>query len=303
MGNMAGRFSFSTPDRNRSNPWFSIGNLDVTTSVLIAGLSVISLIVWSIDVSLLEPFVLIASDVRHGQVWRLVTWPVVNASPDIWTILTIALFWYFGREIEAMLGRNRFAWFLGIIVVIPAIVATVIDLNVAGLEYPELALILVFIAQYPEARFFFNIPGWVIGVVIVGLQVLNLVAVRNDDGLLFLAVLLATTALAARSFGLLSSLNWIPQLPLPDAISGTRSSGPRRSSRGKVRGRGSGRRKGKTVVDGPWTAPSPPVPPNADTAAAQAELDILLDKISAGGLDSLTTDEKRRLNELSKRLR
>jgi hypothetical protein len=29
----------------------------------------------------------------------------------------------------------------------------------------------------------------------------------------------------------------------------------------------------------------------------------LLDKISAGGLDSLTSDEKRRLNDLSKRLR
>ena len=37
--------------------------------------------------------------------------------------------------------------------------------------------------------------------------------------------------------------------------------------------------------------------------AVQAELDALLDKISATGLESLTTDEKRRLNDLSKRLR
>ena len=42
---------------------------------------------------------------------------------------------------------------------------------------------------------------------------------------------------------------------------------------------------------------------SADAAAAQVELDELLDKISATGLDSLSTDEKRRLNELSKRLR
>ena len=35
----------------------------------------------------------------------------------------------------------------------------------------------------------------------------------------------------------------------------------------------------------------------------QAELDALLDKISADGMDGLTADEKRRLNELSKRLR
>ena len=40
-----------------------------------------------------------------------------------------------------------------------------------------------------------------------------------------------------------------------------------------------------------------------ETAAAQAELDRLLDKISADGLDSLSAEEKQRLNELSKRLR
>ena len=33
------------------------------------------------------------------------------------------------------------------------------------------------------------------------------------------------------------------------------------------------------------------------------KLDELLDKISAGGMDSLSSAEKRRLNELSKKLR
>ena len=35
----------------------------------------------------------------------------------------------------------------------------------------------------------------------------------------------------------------------------------------------------------------------------QAELDGLLDKISAQGLEALSSDEKKRLNELSKLLR
>jgi membrane associated rhomboid family serine protease len=296
---MAGRFSYSASDRNSSTPWFRLGNLDVTTTVLVAGLCVVSMVVWAIDSSLLEPFVLDAGDVRRGQVWRLVTWPVVNTPESIWTILTIAIFWYFGRELEGMLGRNRFAWFLGIVTVIPAIVAALVDLNVWGLEYVELAVLLTFIAEFPLARFFFNIPAWVLGAVIVGLQVLVLVGNRDSDGLVFLIVLLATAALAGRSFGLASGLPWLPQIPLPEFISGTRSSGPRRSSKGKVRG------KGRNVVDGPWSAPPPPPParPSPDTAAAQAELDHLLDKISASGLDSLTGDEKRRLNELSKRLR
>lgn len=298
---MAGRFSYSAPDRNQTTPWFKIGNLDVTTSVLIAGLCVVSMVIWAIDSSLLEPFILDAGKVRRGQVWRLITWPLVNTPESIWTILTIAIFWYFGRELEGMLGRNRFAWFLGIVTVIPAIVASVVDLNIWGLEYLELAVLLTFIAEFPLARFFFNIPAWVLGAVIVGLQVLVLVGNRDSSGLLFLIVLLATAALAAKSFGLASGLPWLPQIPLPDFISGTTSSGPRRSSKGKVRGRG----KGKTVVEGPWSAPPPPPPnrPSPDAAAAQAELDHLLDKISASGLDSLTSDEKRRLNELSKRLR
>ena len=61
-------------------------------------------------------------------------------------------------------------------------------------------------------------------------------------------------------------------------------------------------------MDGPWqsTLPPPPSrpPSKAPPATAdQAELDALLDKIGASGMDSLTGSEKKRLNELSKRLR
>ncbi|MDQ3469002.1 MAG: hypothetical protein M3487_04420, partial [Actinomycetota bacterium] len=47
--------------------------------------------------------------------------------------------------------------------------------------------------------------------------------------------------------------------------------------------------------------PQPPVSPEA--LADQDALDALLDKIAAGGMDSLSGDEKRRLNDLSKRMR
>jgi len=295
---MAGRFSYSASDRNASNPWFKVGSLDVTTSVLVAGLSALSMVVWAIDASLLEPFVLNADKVRHGQVWRLVTWPLVNTPESIWSILTIAIFWYFGRELEGLLGRNRFAWFLLITTLVPSIVATFTSVNVWGLEFLELAVLVVFIAEYPQARFFFNIPAWAVGLVIVGLQILVLVGNRDGSGLLFLLALVATALLAARGFGLASSLPWIPQVPLPAFMTGARSSGPRRSAKGKVRGKG----RTSEVVQGPWAAPAAPAA-SPDAIATQAELDALLDKISASGLDSLTADEKRRLNELSKRLR
>jgi hypothetical protein len=44
-------------------------------------------------------------------------------------------------------------------------------------------------------------------------------------------------------------------------------------------------------------------PASLTKTQARAELDTLLDKISAGGFGSLTVGEKRRLEELSARLR
>lgn len=295
---MAGRFSYSSPEsRYGGTPWFKVGDVDVGTAVLVAGACVLSMVVWAVSPDSLEPLFLDASDVRGGQIWRLVTWPFANA-PDFWTVITIAIFWYFGRELEGLLGRNRFAWFLGILTIVPAVFATVLDLNVAGIDYLELGVFIVFIAEHPTARFFFNIPGWVIGAVIVGLQILQLAGTRNGAGLIFLLVLLATAGLAARSFGLATQLPWIPKLPMPGAGTG-RSSTPKRRRSG---GTATSTRSRQTVVEGPWTAPTP-ARPSPDAMAAQAELDGLLDKISAGGLDSLTSDEKRRLNDLSKRLR
>ncbi len=294
---MAGRFSYSSPEsRYGGTPWFKVGDVDVGTAVLVALACAVSMFVWAIDRALLEPFVLIADKVRSGQIWRLVTWPFPT-EPDFWAVITIAIFWYFGRELEGLLGRNRFAWFLGILTIVPAVIATLVGFNVYGLEYLQLGVFIVFIAEHPTARFFFNIPGWVIGAVIVGLQVLQLAGNRNGDGLVFLLVLLVTAGLAARSFGLATQLPWIPVLPMPGA--GVEKSSPKKRRKG---GSPATTRSRQTVVEGPWAAPNMPRP-SPDAAAAQAELDVLLDKISAGGLDSLTSDEKKRLNELSKRLR
>jgi membrane associated rhomboid family serine protease len=302
---MAGRFSYSTPERGHGTPWFKIGDIDVTTTVLVAATCVLSLFVWAIDSSLLEPFVLFADDVRRGQLWRLVTWPLVNTPESIWTILTIAIFWYFGRELEGLMGRNRFATFLVILTVFPAVIATIADFDLyqsGGLSYLELGVFLTFIVEYPQVRFFFGIPGWVIGAVIVGIQLLQLLGLREIDSVLFLIVIILTAAFTARSYGLATQLPWIPKIPLPGSgPQGSSRSGARRSSSKPKRAKRRGAPPAPTVIDGPWQGTS--TPKNDGTAAAQAELDALLDKISAGGLESLSNDEKRRLNELSKRLR
>jgi hypothetical protein len=153
-----------------------------------------------------------------------------------------------------------------------------------SLNQLELMVLLVFIAEYPRRRFFFNIPGWVIGVVIVAISVLGYVGNRDWLLLLNFVLGLALTAVIARSLGLMAELTWVPNLAIR-----RKPKKPRRSRRSGGEG---------TVVPGPWQpAPTPPV------SRDQAELDALLDKIHESGMDSLTDQERQQLLVLRDRLR
>jgi membrane associated rhomboid family serine protease len=301
---MAGRFSFSVPERrNASDPWFRIGTLDVNTTMLVVLASVASMFLWAFSQEAWSNLALIPDAVRSGEVWRLVTWPLAN-QPGLWPVLTVAIFWYFGREIEGLLGRSKFAVMLLLLAVIPGLAGVALDIADYSLAGVELAVFLVFIAEYPYARFFFGIPAWAIGAVIVGIQVLQYLGYRETERIFLLFLTIAVAALTARSMGLATNLPWIPKIPYPSRAGGSRGSRRRKRAGRATRG---------DVIDGPWgttsrsgpargsTLPQPPRP--TDDPRDQIELDHLLDKISANGMDGLTSDEKRRLNELSKRLR
>jgi uncharacterized protein DUF6576 len=306
---MAGRFSISMPgSRGPNDPWFRIGALDVTTTVLVILTCVASMFVWALEGPehpILDKLILWPDLVLDGQIWRVATWPIPN-DPDIWLVIMLAIFWFFGTEVERLLGRVRFAVFLGLVTVIPGIAGTLIDLPQWGIRPIELCVFLLFVAEYPYARFFFGIPGWVIGAVILGIEIIQLLGERNEQGIVFLFVALAVAAITARSMGLLGNFPWIPAVPIGNIGQSRR----RTRSRGASRSRS--RRKGGDVVAGPWTGasrtgptgplPQPP-PPSAQAMSDQAELDALLDKISESGMDGLSGDEKNRLNELSKRMR
>ena len=162
-----------------------------------------------------------------------------------------------------------------------------------GLSLLASVMFVIFAVQYPQQPFFFGIPAWVLALVFVGIDVLRYVGDRLWGQLLLLLSAIAVGVVTVRQWGYAERLEFVPRLS-----SGQKRPAPKRQKTRKPR-RSSGK---ATVVDGPW-ADAPAPPSSADSAAAQAELDALLDKISASGLDSLSNDEKRRLNELSKRLR
>ncbi|MEP7113629.1 MAG: DUF6576 domain-containing protein [Ilumatobacteraceae bacterium] len=281
---MAGRFAYSKPNRRGPNdPWFRVGTLEIGSAALLGLMCAVSVLVYAlepIDKPILTKLALIPSKITSGQVWRILTWPLANGLERqlLWVIISIAVLWYFGSRLEEQVGRIKFARFLAMIIVIPGIVGTALDLPQAGVHTVQLVVLLTFIAEYPNVRFFFGIPAWVLGAVYVAAEVLQLAGDRDGRRLLFFVVSLLVGALAARAVGMLETFPWIPKVSMPH-----RRREPKRSRR-------------PAVVAGPWAG-------TTTTSAAQGELDELLDKISATGMSSLSKSEKERLNELSKRLR
>ena len=299
MADVADRFSFSKPDRRGPNdPWFRVGQVDFGTAAVFAALCALSLLIYGIE-PVNKPFLtklaLIPAKVLDGEIWRIATWPLANGFDDrlLWVAVSIAMLWYFGGRLEAQAGRTKFGIFLAAVIILPGIVGTFLDLPQAGCRPVQIVVLLVFIAEYPNLRFFFGIPAWALGLVVVVTDILQLTGSRAGDRVLFYLISLAIAAVAARSIGLLAAYPWIPRVPIGDGIR-TRPARPARPPRRQKAGR-------PTVVEGPWGIAS--TVPNPTSLADQAELDSLLDKIAATGMDSLSGDEKRRLNDLSKKLR
>jgi membrane associated rhomboid family serine protease len=310
---MSGRYAFSLPEPRQRDGWFRIGSIDVTTTVLITGLGLASMFLYALNPVAAFKGAFDSELVRNGQIWRLATWPLVNP-PSIWELIGLVVFWYFGTQVEEELGRKPYTVVIAAMTVIPALIVTVLnitnDSNTGrwaaysfSVALLSLGLVAIFGIEHPEARWMFGIPFWVIAAAIVGIEILSNVGDRTWAQLTLLLLVIAVGCVGARQRGMLEQLTFIPRMK---RLAGTRSpygeigsarpKGPRRFGKGK---RSSGRPPSGVgnVVAGPWDSPLGP------TRLEQAELDVLLDKISATGIDSLTAEEKARLNALSKRMR
>ncbi len=261
-----------------NDSWFRVGRLEVTTVMFVVLVTVASWLAWVIYPPLSSDFALIPGAVSDGQVWRLITWPLADGL-SFWGVLNLFFFWYFGTELEGQIGRRRMAWFLGG-VWLSLTTATMIvgfvspALFLAGIGPIEFMVLLVWIAEYPRRPLFFGIQAWVFGAILLALQVLQLLAARGWANIVSLLLGVLLVAIVARSQGLLSDYAWIP---------------------------------GRTTK-----AARPARPKSADRAAARQQtrrasdrerLDTLLDRISEGGLQSLTDAERKELGDIRNRLR
>jgi membrane associated rhomboid family serine protease len=275
---MSGFFATRGPD---SEPWFRLGRVEVTTTAFVVGVVVITWLAAVIVPSLPGQLYFAPGLPGAGQWWRALTWPLANQI-GLWSVLTAFFLWYFGTDLERQVGRRRMLWLLvGIWAALTAATLVVGLLlpglvGLAGISLIEFAILLVWIAEYPQRRFFFNIPAWVIGLVLVGVQVLMAIADRDVGNLLGLLLGLAFIAIAARSAGLLTLYPWIPggrtrQRPT------ARTAAPRSSRREQ---RDQQRRR-----------------------TDRERLDDLLDLINEKGIGGLSDAQRRELLQLRERLK
>ncbi len=271
--------SFFQP-RSASDSWFQMGRVSVTTTVFATLLVVIGTVVGAfaglVNATAFTPSLAL----QQGQLWRLFTWPFVD-TVSIWTIITFLIFWYFGTFLEQTLGKERMAWFLVAVWAVTTLAHVVAGILLPastvlyGLRMFQLMILLLFIAEAPQRRFFFGIPAWVLGAVILGLQLLSMVSFRDWGGLLGLLLTLLGVAVFARRIGLLSQYHWLPGNPAQKRPTQRR---PQQRATRPARGATSKKHQ-----------------------SDEERMDELLAKISASGMGSLTSKERTELEKLRQR--
>ena len=282
---------FNVSRDHSGDAWFRLGKLDVTSTVLVVLIGAVGVVASAFAPVLYQVGRFVPAEVLQGQVWRAVTWPFVDGI-SLWSILTLVLLWYFGRDLENQVGRRPMMSLYVALWAILTVVAFVVGLAMgggamAGLRSIQFIVLLLWIAEYPRRPFFFGIPAWIVGAVLVALQVLSYIAIRDLAGLASLVVTFFVAAVVARRFGLLSDLSWLP---------GRRGSAPRIRQGGGVRAPQA-------------SAPRTPRAARAEQKAAARQasdherMDALLEKISEQGIHSLTPAERKELEALRERRR
>lgn len=207
------------------------------------------------------------SVLRHGEIWRCLTYAFVNP-PDPWFIIALVMLYTFGRDVEQYLGRKGFVrLYLGFLLLGPSLLlaaslATGQTFTVSH-SWANFAVFLAFVSLYPNAQLLFQIPAKLFAWVFLGLSVLQLLATRQWPEMF---VLLATAFLAyyAMRHGAAINLDFMSRLrPVSH-----RTKGPR-----------------LRVVKNPDDEPVDP----------HRIIDPLLEKISRDGLASLTRREREQL--------
>lgn len=210
--------------------------------------------------------------VHRGEIWRLLTYGLVNP-PSISFAIDMFMIGWFGREVERMYGWRSFLCLYGCLYLVTPLLFTIIGgwlpTTFVG-ELGALALFVAFAAIFPNVPAFFNLMAKWLAVILVGIYALMALSSRNWTALITLG---ATTGFA------LAFVRWKQgRLTLPAL---------------KLEEKKPVFRVLRDLEPEPKRAESPRT--RAIEQDATAEVDALLDKIAKSGINSLTVKERARL--------
>jgi hypothetical protein len=221
--------------------------------------------------------------VDMGRVWTIATYVLINP-PSIWVIISSAMLWMWGQEVEKFFGRRVFVkMFLIFIISQPILLSLIVPFAgplwpAMGVYQVEFAVFLAFVTLYPHARIsliLITLEAWIIATAFVAIDVLQCLAGHNWGGLI---LILGETAVA---YGLVRYEQG--QWSFGSLLPGLKKRLTRRSEP-QLR-----------VVRRNREEPIPSFP--------DLDVDSILDKIGKHGLESLTPEERRTLEKASKDLR
>jgi len=135
--------------------WPRLGSSKFVTRWILVTLA--SSIVATLDGGWLASWAALApSRILHGEVWRLATWPLIEAGP-LSLVLTCAAIYKFGGELAVRWGDRRLRRFIGAIVVGAAVLTCGLAAIAGGAHLERLggwavtdALVIAWARQFPE---------------------------------------------------------------------------------------------------------------------------------------------------------
>lgn len=227
------------------------------------------------------------------EVWQLVTYGFVHDETGPWHLLfNMMAVYFFGREVEALMGRGEFFRFYLTAIVLAGI-AWVASVQISqpgfagqtflvGASGAVMAVLAMFIWHFPRQTVYIYgvlpVPAWALGILFV---VLDLQGAASQQG-----NVAHIAHLAGAAFGLLYAWRGWSLGGLTDLSTQLRR-----------------RWRGMRVVRPDDDVPTPRQRERADDEALQIEVDRLLEKISRSGEASLTPQERETLTRASERFK
>lgn len=252
---------------------------------MVANLIIINVVLYLVDAlffngRLMQAMELQASLPEHPwDVWQLVTYGFAHSRSDIWHIVFNMLgLWFFGRDVEGIYGKKQFLQLYLTLIILSGVAWLVTSLNnpqarVIGASGAVLGIMFVFVMHYPRRTIFLfgiiPLPAWAL----MAAYVIQDLSGLQGDGRDYVA---HAAHLGGALFGFVFyKTGWTLFSLIPSHLFK----------------RGLPTRRPKLKLHSP----------EQDDASLSQRVDEILEKISREGEASLSKDERRVLEDASRR--